>query len=99
MDLLEVASTSSEGGDDGGRDGVLGQRLVHPGAATDVHQVDRGAVGVIEVRTVDSAQPVEAVSVARPHKRPDGHVGEAFDAPGCLGFGVKRIAEPAEATS
>jgi hypothetical protein len=69
--LLKIASTATEGGDNGCRNTGFEHRLGHPKAWADVHEIDgcRGLIAVEEVRAVDAAQPVETVGVAGPDER------------------------------
>lgn len=78
--LLKVAPASCERREH--RVGNLGfeHGLGDPFARPNVNEINFGARIVVTKRSVDTAEPEEAVGVAGPHERSVGHIGEPRDA-------------------
>lgn len=81
MRLLKVAPAAAKGGDNGWRSVGFEHRLGQPPARTYMHKVhgSRGRIVVVEVGTLDAAQPVEALGIAGPDERSVVDLGEAGD--------------------
>ena len=81
MRLLKVASTAAKGGDNCCRSIGFEHRLGQPTAWTHVHKIDsrRVRVGIVEIRPVNTTQPVQALGIAGPDVRAVVDRGEPGD--------------------